>query len=81
MKLNIRRLPIDLKWLHIDGAGFLAYIDFTIPIFITNLAFKNGADLIDSPKLAILVTLLLSGIVAFIYGGDVICSWRDARGN
>ncbi len=70
VKLGICRLPLYLKWKHIIGAGFLAGIGFTMSIFITNLAFKglgNGGDLINSSKMAILLTSLLSGIVGYLW--------------
>ena len=67
VKLNICRLPLNLKWLHIIGAGFLAGIGFTMSIFITNLAFKTQPDLINSSKMAILFTSVISGIVGYIW--------------
>jgi len=70
VKIGICRLPLYLKWKHIVGAGFLAGIGFTMSIFITNLAFENlgnGGDLINSSKMAILLTSLFSGIVGYIW--------------
>jgi NhaA family Na+:H+ antiporter len=67
VKLGICRLPMNLNWKHIIGAGFLAGIGFTMSIFITNLAFKTNPELINSSKMAILLTSLLSGIVGYIW--------------
>ena len=70
VKAGICRLPMYLKWKHIVGAGFLAGIGFTMSIFITNLAFKNFADangLINSSKMAILLTSLVSGLIGYIW--------------
>jgi len=67
VKLHICRLPLNLRWLHIVGAGFLAGIGFTMSIFITNLAFKTQPDLINSSKMAILLTSLLAGIVGYLW--------------
>ncbi len=67
VKLKIGRLPIDLRWSHIVGAGFLAGIGFTMSIFITNLAFKTSPELINSSKMAILLTSLVAGVVGFIW--------------
>ncbi|NNE68509.1 MAG: Na+/H+ antiporter NhaA [Pyrinomonadaceae bacterium] len=70
VKLGICRLPMYLKWKHIIGAGFLAGIGFTMSIFITNLAFKNlanGGALINSSKMAILLTSLVSGIIGYLW--------------
>ena len=38
------RLPLDLNWRHIFGAGLLGGIGFTMSIFITNLAFVGNAE-------------------------------------
>jgi NhaA family Na+:H+ antiporter len=48
------RLPLDLTWRHVFGAGLLAGIGFTMSIFITNLAFEGLPDLVTSSKVAIL---------------------------
>src|SRR5690606_16012692 len=36
---GICKLPLDLRWRHVFGAGLLGGIGFTMSIFITNLAF------------------------------------------
>lgn len=65
VRLGISRLPDDLSWLHIIGAGFLAGIGFTMSIFITLLAF-NDQSYIQGSKIAILLTSLLAGITGYI---------------
>jgi NhaA family Na+:H+ antiporter len=67
VKSGICRLPLNLTWVHITGAGFLAGIGFTMSIFITNLAFKGQAELINSSIMAILVTSLVSGIIGYLW--------------
>ena len=67
VKLKICRLPLNLKWLHVVGAGFLAGIGFTMSVFITNLAFKTKPDLINSSKMAILLSSLLAGVVGYVW--------------
>lgn len=67
VKLHICRLPLGLSWRHIIGAGFLAGIGFTMSIFITNLAFKGDGAVINSSKMAILLTSLISGIVGYLW--------------
>lgn len=67
VSLGLCRLPLDLKWKHILGAGFLAGIGFTMSIFITNLAFGNQPEAITASKIAILVASLCAGIVGFIW--------------
>jgi NhaA family Na+:H+ antiporter len=61
------RLPLDLAWRHIFGAGLLGGIGFTMSIFITNLAFAGNTALIDESKLVILLASLCSGIVGFLW--------------
>ncbi|HEX4858510.1 MAG TPA: Na+/H+ antiporter NhaA, partial [Usitatibacteraceae bacterium] len=39
VKIGLCRLPDDVNWLHLTGAGMLGGIGFTMSIFITNLAF------------------------------------------
>ena len=65
--LGICRLPSNLNWRIIFGAGILAGIGFTMSIFITNLAFTGNAELINASKLAILVGSLTAGILGLIW--------------
>lgn len=70
---GISRLPSDLSWKHILGAGFLGGIGFTMSIFITLLAFENP-EVVQSTKIAILLSSLLAGTAGFLIlrsGGDV----------
>lgn len=60
------KLPADLKWPHIAGAGLLAGIGFTMSIFITHLAYHD-AGIINSSKFIILVASLVAGILGFFY--------------
>ena len=61
------RLPPDLRWPHIVGAGILGGIGFTMSIFITNLAFSGNADAINASKMAILLASLTAGTVGFLW--------------
>jgi Na+:H+ antiporter, NhaA family len=61
------RLPPDLSWSHICGAGILGGIGFTMSIFITNLAFAGNAEAINASKMAILVTSLTAGTIGFLW--------------
>ena len=65
--LGICRLPADLKWLHIVGAGILGGIGFTMSIFITNLAFVSSLDIINAAKMSILLASLLAGFVGYLW--------------
>ncbi|HYC43346.1 MAG TPA: Na+/H+ antiporter NhaA [Noviherbaspirillum sp.] len=65
--IGICRLPIDLRWRHVFGAGLLGGIGFTMSIFITNLAFTGQADVINASKMAILFASLTAGILGFAW--------------
>ena len=65
--IGICRLPLDLNWRHIFGAGILGGIGFTMSIFITNLAFVGNADTINTSKMAILLASLVTGIIGFLW--------------
>ena len=67
VKIGLCRLPLDLNWKHIFGAGLLGGIGFTMSIFITNLAFAGQADVINNSKIAILLASLTAGILGFIW--------------
>jgi NhaA family Na+:H+ antiporter len=61
------RLPLDLAWRHVLGAGVLGGIGFTMSIFITNLAFTGQADVINASKIAILLASLCAGVAGFTW--------------
>ena len=65
--LGVCRLPLDLAWRHILGAGLLGGIGFTMSIFITNLAFAGQAETINASKMAILLASFAAGVVGFIW--------------
>lgn len=65
--LGVCRLPLDLAWRHVLGAGLLGGIGFTMSIFITNLAYTGQTDIINASKMAILVGSLIAGILGFVW--------------
>src|SRR5919107_376670 len=67
VSVGICRLPLDLNWKHVFGAGLLGGIGFTMSIFITNLAFAGNADVINASKMAILLASLVAGTVGFLW--------------
>lgn len=71
--LGLCRLPLDLAWRHVLGAGLLGGIGFTMSIFITNLAFVGQADVISASKMAIFLASLIAGILGFVW-----LKWRGA---
>ncbi|HEX9928837.1 MAG TPA: Na+/H+ antiporter NhaA [Pyrinomonadaceae bacterium] len=67
VSIGICRLPLDLSWRHIFGAGILGGIGFTMSIFITNLAFVGSAETINASKTAILLASLIAGTIGFLW--------------
>lgn len=65
--IGICRLPLDLAWRHVLGAGLLGGIGFTMSIFITNLAYTGQAGVITSSKMAILLASLTAGLIGFAW--------------
>ena len=65
--IGVCRLPDDLTWRHIFGAGLLGGIGFTMSIFITNLAFTGNAEIINASKIAILLASLTAGVIGFMW--------------
>jgi len=65
--IGVCRLPLDLNWRHVCGAGLLGGIGFTMSIFITNLAFTGNAEMISASKIAILLSSLTAGIIGFLW--------------
>ena len=61
------RLPSDLTWRYILGAGILGGIGFTMSIFITGLAFTGNATLINASKMAILIASLAAGSLGYLW--------------
>lgn len=64
---GVCRLPLDLNWKHIFGAGLLGGIGFTMSIFITNLAFAANPIEINGSKMAILLASLTAGTIGFLW--------------
>jgi NhaA family Na+:H+ antiporter len=64
---GVCRLPLDLNWRHVFGAGLLGGIGFTMSIFITNLAFAGQAEVINASKMAILLASLTAGTAGFVW--------------
>lgn len=63
---GICKLPADLNWKAVIGAGFLGGIGFTMSIFITLLAFDDET-LINNIKFVVLISSLVAGISGFAW--------------
>jgi len=61
------RLPPDVNWRHLSGAGILGGIGFTMSIFIANLAFVGNAETTNASKMAILFASLIAGTCGFLW--------------
>lgn len=68
VKMGVSRLPGDVTWKHIIGAGFLGGIGFTMSIFITLLAFGNPY-MVQVSKVSILLSSFMAGTVGFLILG------------
>jgi NhaA family Na+:H+ antiporter len=67
VSFGVCRLPLDLNWKHVLGAGLLGGIGFTMSIFITNLAFVGEGNVINASKMAILLASLMAGTIGFLW--------------
>jgi len=65
--VGLCRLPADLRWPHIVGAGMLGGIGFTMSIFIANLAFATNPDLVGESKGAVLLASLVSALAGLLF--------------
>ena len=76
VSLGICKLPTELNWKHIFGAGLLGGIGFTMSIFITLLAFSDDL-IINNSKVAI----ILASVVAAIFGFTLLKSFLPKQQN
>lgn len=67
VKLGVSKRPVGMAWRHVIGAGFLAGIGFTMSIFITNLAYKQTPEVVNSSIMAVLLTSLVAGIIGYVW--------------
>jgi len=63
--IGICSIPADINRRHLLWTGFLAGIGFTMSIFITLLAFKEGT-LVYGSKIAIIIGSVLSGTFGYL---------------
>jgi len=66
VSLGWSRLPHDLRWSHIVGAGILGGIGFTMSMFITLLAFESP-DIIVASKIAIMLASVVAAILGILW--------------
>ena len=75
------RLPPDLDWRHVFGAGILGGIGFTMSIFIANLAFAGNAEAVNASKVAILIASLTAGTLGYVWLRLLACADTGASRN
>jgi NhaA family Na+:H+ antiporter len=56
-----------VQWQHIFGAALIAGIGFTMSIFITQLAFTQEPDLINSSKMAVFTASVIAGSLGLLW--------------
>lgn len=79
VRWGLSRLPSDVYWKHIIGAGFLGGIGFTMSIFITLLAFDES-KMVEGSKLMILLASVLTGTIGYLILRRQSAITSDARG-
>ena len=67
VKAGFSKLPAELNWRHIVGAGMLGGIGFTMSIFIANLAFVDDPATVSAAKVAVLMASVVSGLAGYLW--------------
>lgn len=66
VKTGIAKLPPRVGWMEIYGLSVLTGIGFTMSLFISSLAFEEGATNLDADRLGILAGSFASALVGFV---------------
>jgi NhaA family Na+:H+ antiporter len=66
VRTRLCRLPEEVTWRMLGGAGILAGIGFTMSIFVANLAFTD-ARLVNSSVIAVLTSSMVSGFCGLAF--------------
>ena len=66
IKFKIAELPAGVTFKQVLGISAIAGVDFTMSIFIDNLAFYGDLISINSVKVGVIIGSLISGIVGYI---------------
>ena len=65
--VGVCKLPQNLRWRHIWGAGMLGGIGFTMSIFIANIAFTDAEQVVNASKMAILVASVTAAVLGLVW--------------
>jgi len=76
--IGVCRLPPELRWSHIAGAGILGGIGFTMSIFIANLAYAADPAVVNASKMAILVASVMAGVLGIVWLRSVAATSKDS---
>jgi Na+:H+ antiporter, NhaA family len=66
VRLGLAALPRQVTWPHLIGAGLLSGIGFTMSLFVSNLAFRDG-ELLTQAKLGILGASVLAAVLGALW--------------
>lgn len=67
VKTGLAALPGGLTWGKLVGVGCLGGIGFTMSLFVSELAFSNVPEYLNTAKAGILTASLISGVVGYFY--------------
>ena len=68
VRYGVARLPINVNWSHILGAGMLGGIGFTMSLFISGLSFVD-VDYLNYSKLGIFAGSIMAALAGLIFLG------------
>ena len=66
VKTGIAKLPFKVGWLEIYGLSVLTGIGFTMTLFISSLAFEEGATNLNADRLGILTGSFASALLGYV---------------
>ena len=66
VKTGIAKLPFNVGWLEIYGLSVLTGIGFTMSLFISSLAFEEGATNLNADRLGILAGSFASALLGYV---------------
>ena len=66
VKTGIAKLPLHVGWLEIYGLSVLTGIGFTMSLFISSLAFEEGATNLNADRLGILAGSFASALLGYV---------------
>lgn len=65
-KFRLTVMPKGINGWQLVGIAFLAGVGFTMSIFISNLAFADNLDVMNSAKIGIIAGSLISGLTGYL---------------